>query len=123
MMTTRNCFAGRRPGGRHLHSPRNGLAKRGLTLDVHMRRARRADDEVMWRATGPGSVAIEKSNSRYPRRTPGHAMSTRASDSARSVGTWGSSSSEPPERLGVAQLATKWLNSGVIVFRGCGVAQ
>src|SRR2546427_9884722 len=51
MMTTRNCFAGRRPGGRHLHSPRNGLAKRGLTLDVHMRRARRADEEGMWRAT------------------------------------------------------------------------
>src|SRR2546428_685280 len=105
MMTTRNCFAGRRPGGRHLHSPRNGLAKRGLTLDVHMRRARRADDEVMWRATLQ-TVCDD-----------------RASDSARSVGTWGSSSSEPPERLGVAQLATKWLNSGVIVFRGCGVAQ
>src|SRR5256712_13617773 len=51
MMTTRNCFAGRRPGGRHLHSPRNGLAKRGLTLDVHMRRARRGDDEGMWGAT------------------------------------------------------------------------
>src|SRR2546427_12534499 len=51
MMTTRNCFAGRRPGGRHLHSPRNGVAKTGLTLDVHMRRARRADDQVMGRAT------------------------------------------------------------------------
>src|SRR5256712_10770707 len=51
MMTTRNCFAGRRPGGRHLHSPRNGLAKRGLTLDVHMRRARRGDYEGLWRGT------------------------------------------------------------------------
>src|SRR5207244_11273928 len=75
------------------------------------------------RATGLGSVAIEKSNSRYPRRTPGHATSTRASGSAQNVGTWERSSSETPERLGVAQLATKELNNGGIVVRSCGVAQ
>jgi GNAT superfamily N-acetyltransferase len=37
--------------GRHLHSPGKSVAKRGSTVDVQMRRARRADDEIMWRAT------------------------------------------------------------------------
>src|SRR5437016_5585102 len=36
--------------GRHVHGPRYRVAT-GRTMDVRMRRARRADDDVMWRAT------------------------------------------------------------------------
>ena len=51
MMTARSGFAAGRPGGPTPSLTGRRCREEGSTVDVQMRRARRADDEVLWQAT------------------------------------------------------------------------